>query len=98
MTGGRIAADAGALERLANRFVDALERSDRAAIESIYAPNLVVWHNFDNREQSRADNIANLMRFPQMFRQIAYEDIRRSFFEGGFVQQHVCRGIKASGD
>ncbi len=90
--------DFESMNRLAERFFDAIERADGKALDSIYTPDAVVWHNYDNIEQSRDDNIAMLMTFPQMFRTFKYDKIRRSFFEGGFVQQHVCAGVKSDGN
>jgi ketosteroid isomerase-like protein len=85
------------MNRIADRFFAAIERADADALESIYTADAVIWHNYDDREQPRDDNIAMLRKFPQMFKAFKYEKIRRSFFEGGFVQQHVCTGIKADG-
>ena len=39
-----------------------------------------------------------LSKFPTMFRSFKYANVRRAFFDGGFVQQHVVRGVKANGD
>ncbi|HEY1588361.1 MAG TPA: hypothetical protein VGG00_01410, partial [Rhodanobacter sp.] len=36
--------------------------------------------------------------FPHLFKTFRYVDIRRHFYPGGFVQQHVVSGIKANGD
>jgi ketosteroid isomerase-like protein len=85
------------MDRLADRFVNAIESADRQSLESIYAPDAVVWHNYNNLEQSRNDNIAAIAKHPQLFKSFQYANIRRAFFDGGFVQQHVARGIKAGG-
>ena len=90
--------DIESMQTLANRFFDAIERVDRQALEDSYTPDAVVWHNYDNVEQPRDENIAMLMNFPQFFKSFKYTDVRRSFFEGGFVQQHVCRGVKVNGE
>lgn len=90
--------DAKSMDLLATRFFAAIEAVDSAAVDAIYTADAVVWHNYDNIEQSRDDNIAMLANFPKMFRIFKYTDIRREFFEGGFVQQHVVRGVKASGE
>jgi ketosteroid isomerase-like protein len=83
--------------QLADRFFAAIEAVDTKALDSIYTDDAVVWHNYDNLEQPRAANIAMLSAFPKMFKSFKYVKIRRAFFDGGFVQQHVCSGIKADG-
>jgi uncharacterized protein len=85
------------MNRLADRFFNAIERADSASLEAIYTKDAVVWHNYDDVEQSRDDNIAMLRKFPQMFKAFKYDKIRRAFFDGGFVQQHVCTGVKTNG-
>jgi|SRR5665213_662909 len=84
--------------QLADRFFAAIEAADTAALEELYARDAVIWHNYDNVEQPRDDNIAMLSKFPTMFRTFRYADIRRSYFAGGFVQQHVCTGLKIDGE
>jgi len=91
-------ADFQAMNRLADRFFQAIEQADHQSLEQIYTADAVVWHNYDDREQPRDENIAMVMQFPNMFRRFKYEKIRRAFFEGGFVQQHVCTGVKANGE
>jgi ketosteroid isomerase-like protein len=86
-----------AVRNLADRFVAALESADVRTLDALYAPDAVVWHNYDRIEQSRDRNIESIARFPKQFRSIQYQNIRRDFFAGGFVQQHVATGIKADG-
>ena len=90
--------NAESMEQLANRFFSAIENVDLKALDAIYTADAVVWHNYDNVEQPRDANIAMLSKFPTMFRSFKYANIRRAFFDGGFVQQHVVRGVKANGD
>ncbi len=86
------------VRQLADRFVAAVEAADAAALDAVYAPNAVVWRNYDRREQSRDENIATVVGFAQLFRSFKYAELRRHFFEGGFVQQLVASGVKASGE
>ena len=46
--------------KLANDFLDAIERGDLEAVQKVYAPDAVIWHNFDNLEQRVADNLKML--------------------------------------
>src|SRR5579871_5758721 len=83
---------------LANRFFAAIEAADTSTLDRLYTRDAVVWHNYDDVEQPRDDNIAMLGNFPKMFKEFRYTDIRRHYFQGGFVQQHVCKGTKANGE
>jgi ketosteroid isomerase-like protein len=87
-----------AMDSLANRFFAAIEAVDCRTLDSLYTRDAVVWHNYDMVEQPRDANIGMLSRFGSMFRWFKYVNVRREFFEGGFVQQHVCKGIKANGE
>jgi ketosteroid isomerase-like protein len=85
-------------ERLADRFFAAIEAVDCTTLDELYTTDAVVWHNYDDIEQPRDANIAMLSNFRTMFQSFRYTDVRRQFFDGGFVQQHVCKGIKANGE
>ena len=85
------------IKQLADRFFAAIENVDREALDGIYTKDAVVWHNYDNFEQPRDANIAMLAEFPKMFKSFKYTRIRRAYFDGGFVQQHVCSGVRANG-
>ncbi len=84
--------------RLADRFFAAIEATDTGALDELYTRDAVIWHNYDDVEQPRDENIAMLANFPKMFKEFRYTNIRRHYFDGGFVQQHVCKGTKANGE
>ncbi len=90
--------DTDAIGRLADRFVTAVENSDVESLDGIYTADAVVWRNYDRRAQPRDENIAGISKFPKLFKAFKYTEIRRDFFSGGFVQQHVVCGIKAGGE
>ena len=46
--------------RLCDRFFDAIEQKDFAAVESCYAPEAIVWHSHDCLYQSRESNLKTL--------------------------------------
>lgn len=89
--------NAKSMGELADRFFSAVENHDLAEIEQIYHRDVVVWHNFDNVEQLRIDNVRLIASFSSLFRAVKYKDIRRSFFKGGCVQQHVLAGTTKAG-
>jgi ketosteroid isomerase-like protein len=82
---------------LAERFFAAIVAGDIEALEACYADDAVIWHNFDQVEQSRAENLRTLGWVIQNVTDLRYEDVRRIAFDGGFVQQHVLRGHAPSG-
>lgn len=83
---------------VATRFFKAIEAGDTDGVRSIYAPDAVIWHNTDDIEKTREENIATLTWAIENVENLHYEDVRRHRIDGGFVQQHTCLGIqKANG-
>jgi ketosteroid isomerase-like protein len=74
---------------LCDRFFDAIERGDYAALEPCYAPEAVVWHSHDCLYQSRESNLAMLKAGMGDGTKKRYKNRRVHTFEGGFVQQHT---------
>ena len=82
---------------VAKRFFDAIETGNVEAIENIYAPGVAVWHNTDEIETSKGDNLAVLKRMVKYISDRRYEQRRLEAFPGGFVQQHVLTGKRRDG-
>ena len=82
---------------LAKRFFDAVEAGDIDTLYGCYSPEAKIWHNTDDAEQSRDDNAATLKGFVERISNRVYAERRLSVFEGGFVQQHELRGVRADG-
>jgi ketosteroid isomerase-like protein len=87
-----------ATAQLADEYFAAVESADLDALQRIYAADAIIWHNYDNMETSKQANIAVVAAFPKLFKSFSCTDVRRAYFDGGFVQQHVVRGVKASGE
>lgn len=85
------------MRRLVQRFFDAVAQGDYATVANTYAPDVVIWHNFDNLAQSRDENLAMLSTMPQRLSDIRYDERRVEVFDGGFVQQHVLRATRKDG-
>jgi ketosteroid isomerase-like protein len=85
------------IESLATAFFEAVEAGDLDKIRTLYAPDVVVWHNFDKREQTLDENLRVLKWMVANVSERRYEDIRRVVLDDGFVQQHVLTGIAPSG-
>ena len=85
--------------KVATRFFGAIEAGDVDTVRKIYAPDVIIWHNTDNIEKTREENLATLTWAIENVENLHYEDVRRHRIDGGFVQQHVCRGRqKKSGE
>lgn len=82
---------------LAQRFFDAVENGDIDVLRSCYAPEAAIWHNTDDAEQSVDDNVETLKGFVQRIANRVYANRRLEVFDGGFVQQHELRGVRADG-
>jgi ketosteroid isomerase-like protein len=82
---------------LAKRFFDAVEQGDIDTLYGCYAPGAKIWHNTDDAEQSRDDNAETLRGFVKRISNRVYGNRRLHVFEGGFVQQHELRGVRADG-
>jgi ketosteroid isomerase-like protein len=89
--------DLDAIRALATRLFDAIEHGDVEGVAGCYAPELVVWHNFDDLEQPRADNLKTLAGMIERISTRRYENRRLDVFDGGFVQQHVLTGVRKDG-
>jgi ketosteroid isomerase-like protein len=74
---------------LGERLVAAIEAGDVEAVADVYADDVVIWHNTDQTEQSKAENLAVLGWLVRKTVSRSYREIRRSETERGFVQQHV---------
>jgi uncharacterized protein len=85
------------IDALATTFFEAVEAGDLDKVRSMYAPDVVVWHNFDRREQTLDENLRVLRWIVANVSERRYEDIRRVVLDDGFVQQHVLTGIAPGG-
>ncbi|MDO8837597.1 MAG: nuclear transport factor 2 family protein [Parvibaculum sp.] len=82
---------------VAERFFHAIEAGDAEAIARIYAPDACIWHNFSQREQTVEENLKVLRWMAHKLPDRRYEVLRRVAIPGGFMQQHVVRGMLADG-
>jgi ketosteroid isomerase-like protein len=85
------------IDALADRLVGAIEAGDVDGVAAIYADDAVIWHNTDQVEQPKADNLAVLGWLVKNTASREYREIRRSVIDGGFVQQHVLHVEFADG-
>ncbi len=76
---------------LAERLLAAIVAADFEAVRGVYAPDAVVWHNYDGIAQSLDENLRVLRWVVRNVSELRYEDVRRLRTPEGFVQQHVLR-------
>ncbi|MFE4503203.1 nuclear transport factor 2 family protein [Rhodococcus sp. NPDC056743] len=76
---------------LADKMFGALELGNVAVLDEIYHDDVKIWHNWDNAEQSREDNLRILSGIPTRYDDFGYDDPRCVALEDGFVRQHVIR-------
>ena len=79
---------------IAKAIFTAIENGDVDAVRDIYAPDAVIWHNFDQVEQSVDDNLQVLGWMCANFTERSYDEVRLHEWDEGFVQQHVLRLTK----
>jgi uncharacterized protein len=84
-------------EELVVRFFAALEAGDIAALQEIYAPDAVIWHNDDLIEQPVVENLKVLQGLHRAVSGLRYDIVRRTVAADGVLQQHVLRGRLANG-
>jgi ketosteroid isomerase-like protein len=77
---------------VAERLTASFARHDLAAIESLYADDIIVWHSHNQLSEAKAQNIQRLARFFENFTSLRYEQIARAPTPAGYVQQHVITG------
>ena len=82
---------------VAERFFEAIEAGDVERIKAIYAPNAVIWHNNDQKEQTVDENLRVLDWVVRNLKNRHYRVKRRVAIPGGFLQQHVLEADTANG-
>ena len=81
----------------ADDIFGAIEKGDVDGVRAVYAPDAVIWHNFDEVEQNVEDNLRVLGWMAGAFSERRYEVVFRKEWDEGFVQQHVLHLTKKDG-
>lgn len=82
---------------VAERLFAAVEVGDIATVRSLYADDIVVWHNHDGLTQSADDNLVVLAWMAEHLPGGRYTQVRRHVTLSGFVQQHVLVATNRAG-
>ena len=83
---------------LAKHFFDAIEAGDIATMQNSFTPDAIIWHNTDELIVSPVQTAAVLTAMVARIKNRAYADRRLVAFPGGFVQQHVLKGLRVHDD
>jgi ketosteroid isomerase-like protein len=82
---------------LADRFITGVQAGDQDGVRACYAPDAVIWHNFDNVEQTVDQNMRSLRWFARTLPDRRYRVLRREAIKDGFMQQHVLEATLPDG-
>src|SRR5258708_20081350 len=91
-------ADVRDLNTVADRYFAAVVEGDVDVLALLLAQDARIWHNVDNHGSSRQENLDAFQAARGFIRDLRYEEVRRSFLPGAFLQQHVIRGRHDNGE
>jgi ketosteroid isomerase-like protein len=74
-------------KQVVDRFIEAIERSDIAAISDLYSEDLVVWYNTNCQNQNKEQNIEIMRRFFAIAT-AKYTILERRVVGGRLIQRH----------
>jgi len=80
---------------VAKRLIECVTRGDVEGVDRLYADDIRVWRNVDQRELVKKQALKVVAILSQLS-DIEYRDLRIEASEHGYVQQHVlsCTGPK----
>jgi len=81
---------------LADRLFGAIEAGDVEGVRGCYAPDIQVWHNFDDKTQTLEENLTTLSWMVGRLGDRRYDISRRDVVADGLWQLHVLRGTVVS--
>lgn len=73
----------------AERFFRLVEAGDIEAVSALYHDDVTVWHNYDDVDQSKEENLATLGSIADRYDTFGYSQPRHVALEDGFLRQHV---------
>jgi len=82
------------IRAMATRFFDAIEAGDIETMRDSFTPDAEIWHNTDELIVTRDQTAATLTGMVARIDAREYADRRLTVFPGGFVQQHVLKGVR----
>ena len=86
------------IKAMATRFFDAIEAGEIETMRNTFAEDAEIWHNTDEAIVTPKQTAQTLTAMVARIRDREYADRRLTAFPGGFVQQHVLRGVRVHDD
>jgi uncharacterized protein len=83
---------------VAQQLFERIEAKNVDGVAALYADDILVWHNFDNATQSKAENLRTLGGLTKNVAQIRYDVTERLSLGDRVVQRHVLRCRAANGE
>lgn len=85
------------LRALCNRFLDAIESGDMAAMSDVLSPDLKFWANITNQAKSRDELLETVSKGKALHRSRTYDDRQIRTLEHGFLVQYTCKITRHDG-
>jgi ketosteroid isomerase-like protein len=70
----------------------ALSSGDLNAASRLYSDDLVVWHNHDRIDRTKAESVAGILALAQEYADFAVVDVRIDVLDDGYVERCVFVG------
>ncbi|TDB91744.1 nuclear transport factor 2 family protein [Actinomadura sp. 7K534] len=80
----------------AERFFRLVEAGDIEAVSALYHDDVTVWHNYDDVDQTKDENLTTLGSIADRYDKFGYAQPRHTALEDGFLRQHVIE-VERSG-
>jgi ketosteroid isomerase-like protein len=78
----------------ADEFFAAIAAGDIDAVSACYRDDVRIWHNYDDLEQGKAENLEILGGILDRWESFAYTEPRTVELEDGYLRQHVIVASK----
>jgi ketosteroid isomerase-like protein len=88
--------DAAKLD-VARRLMAAIQAGDVAAVDALYADDMLGWRSFDQQELGKQPMLRVIAYLVKHVRDLHYEKIRVLTTPAGYVQQHVLHATAPDG-
>jgi ketosteroid isomerase-like protein len=85
------------LAAVAQRYADAVDRADDAALRALHTPDARIWHNTDGLEQTLEENLKVGAWLRRKAADLAFTEVRITLTADGFVRRHRMTGTGPGG-
>ncbi len=86
------------IHAMATRFFNAIEAGDIETMRETFTADAKIWHNTDELIVTRDQTAQTLTGMASRIKNREYADRQLTVFPGGFVQQHVLKGVRVHDD